>query len=179
MCPVTPIGRILTCFCAFVGAGMMGMLVSILVDRYQRVYNRKMFVPQDEIPSFEFKRFRSVGRDESRTEESCKKTSQRHQISSIISRHLSNIQKQFKYNRHHSSAQAYKARFLISFNGENLDSQTAQGMANAMKEKIAEVLPDTNARIQLLLMEEKNNRLWTTYNSDTVHDPNSVIQNGV
>ena len=179
MYPVTSIGRILTCLCAFVGAGMMGMLVSILVDRYQRVYNRKMYVPQDEIPSCEFRRFRSVPDDDNKTKKSCEKTSQRQQISSIVSHHLSNIQKQFKYERHHSSIQAYKARFLVSFNGENLDSQTAQAMVNIMKEKMTEALPDTNARIQLVLMEEKNNRLWTTYNSETTHDPHSKFENSV
>lgn len=179
MYPVTAVGRILTCLCAFVGAGMMGMMVSILVDRYQRVYNRKMYVPQDQIPSFEFKRFRSVNNYDNQTKEPSEKTSQRQQIYSIVSNHLSNIQKQFKYERHHSSIQAYKARFLVSFNGENLDSQTAQAMVNIMKEKMTEALPDTNARIQLLLMEEKNNRLCTKYNSDTTHDPHSKLENSV
>lgn len=51
MYPVTVVGRILTCISALVGAGMMGMLVSVLVDRYQRVYQRKMYVPEHDLPS--------------------------------------------------------------------------------------------------------------------------------
>ena len=43
MFPITPIGRNLSCLCALFGAVTMGMLVLVLVDRYQRVYNRKKF----------------------------------------------------------------------------------------------------------------------------------------
>ncbi|UJR34289.1 hypothetical protein I4U23_021693 [Adineta vaga] len=46
MYPVTVIGRILACACAFCGVAISGMLVSVLVDRYQRVYNRKQFFPE-------------------------------------------------------------------------------------------------------------------------------------
>ena len=176
MYPVTPIGRVLTCLCAFVGAGMVGMLISILVDRYQRVYNRKIYVPQDEIPSFEFKRFRSVSCDDSNAKESSQKTSQRQVISSILSHHLSSIPRRFQSNQHRLSVQTYTVRFLVSFDGENLDSQTAQTIVTTMKEKMTEALPDTSARIQLQLMEKKNNQLWTRYNSDTVHDPYSNNQ---
>lgn len=182
MYPVTPIGRILTCLCAFVGAGMMGMLISILVDRYQRVYNRKMFVPQDEIPSFEFKRFRSVSRGEIEAKESSHKTSRRQIISTVVSHHLSSIPRRFKSDQQRLSIQAYKVRFLVSFDGENLDNQTAKTIVTTMKEKITEALPDTSARIQLHLMEKKNNQLWTRYNSDTMHDPysnNSTVRQSV
>ena len=47
--PITPIGRILACLCALFGAATMEMLVSVLVDRYQRVYNRKKFFSQQEL----------------------------------------------------------------------------------------------------------------------------------
>lgn len=46
MYPITPIGRILACICAFFGVAVSGMLVSVLVDRYQRVYNRKKYFPE-------------------------------------------------------------------------------------------------------------------------------------
>jgi hypothetical protein len=46
--PITPIGRILSCICALFGAATMGMLISVLVDHYQRVYNRKKIFPQHE-----------------------------------------------------------------------------------------------------------------------------------
>lgn len=49
MYPITAIGRVLACLCALVGAGTIAMLVSVLVDRYQRVYNRKKFYPEQVI----------------------------------------------------------------------------------------------------------------------------------
>ena len=176
MYPVTAVGRVLTCLCAFVGAGMVGMLISILVDRYQRVYNRKMYVPQDEIPTVEFKRFRSLPNDDGDTKESSYKPGQRQIISSILSHHLSSIPRRFQSNQRRLSVQSYKVRFLVSFDGENLDSQTAQAMVTTMREKMAEALPDTSARIRLQLMEKKNHQLWTMYHSDTVHDPCSNNQ---
>lgn len=47
MAPITVIGRIVACLCALSGASTIGVLVSVLVDRYQRVYARKLYV-QDE-----------------------------------------------------------------------------------------------------------------------------------
>jgi hypothetical protein len=48
MYPITPIGRILSCLCALFDAAIMDMLISVLADRYQRVYNRKKFLLQQE-----------------------------------------------------------------------------------------------------------------------------------
>jgi len=47
--PITPIGRIISCFCALFGTATIGMLVSVLVDRYQRVYARKLFIKEEPI----------------------------------------------------------------------------------------------------------------------------------
>ena len=49
MYPETAIGQVLACLCALFGAATIGMLVSVLVDRYQRVYNRKKFYPEQVI----------------------------------------------------------------------------------------------------------------------------------
>jgi hypothetical protein len=45
--PITPTGRVIACLCALFGAATTGMLVSVLVDRYQRVYSRKLFVKEE------------------------------------------------------------------------------------------------------------------------------------
>lgn len=45
--PITPVGRIVACFCALCGAAMIGMLVSVLVDRYQRVFARKLYIKEE------------------------------------------------------------------------------------------------------------------------------------
>jgi hypothetical protein len=44
MYPITPIGRMLSCLCT----ATVGMLISVLADRYQCVYRRKIFFPQEE-----------------------------------------------------------------------------------------------------------------------------------
>ncbi len=41
--PTTPLGRGLACLAAIYGISIVSMLVSVLVDRYQRVYTRKRF----------------------------------------------------------------------------------------------------------------------------------------
>ncbi|CAF4354584.1 unnamed protein product, partial [Rotaria sordida] len=46
MYPITVLGRIFACACAYFGVATGGILISILVDRYQRVYNRKKFFPE-------------------------------------------------------------------------------------------------------------------------------------
>ena len=47
--PTTPAGRVIACLCALSGAGTIAMLVSVLVDRYQRVYTRKLYVKPEQI----------------------------------------------------------------------------------------------------------------------------------
>ncbi|CAF1189243.1 unnamed protein product [Rotaria sordida] len=49
LAPATPGGRIIACFCAISGTGTIAMLTSILVDRYQRVYNRRLYIKPKEI----------------------------------------------------------------------------------------------------------------------------------
>ncbi|CAF4364562.1 unnamed protein product, partial [Adineta steineri] len=46
--PITPIGRVISCLCALFGAATIGMLVSVLVDRYQRVFARRLYVNDDD-----------------------------------------------------------------------------------------------------------------------------------
>ena len=52
--PITPVGRIIACLCGLCGATTIGMLVSILVDRYQRVYARKLYINEDAIDFNDF-----------------------------------------------------------------------------------------------------------------------------
>jgi hypothetical protein len=41
---VTPLGRALASLCAIFGISVVSMLVSVLAERYQRVYTRKLFL---------------------------------------------------------------------------------------------------------------------------------------
>ncbi|CAF1243242.1 unnamed protein product [Rotaria sordida] len=52
--PITPIGRIIAALCGLCGAAIIGMLVSILVDQYQRVFARKLYINEDIIDFHEF-----------------------------------------------------------------------------------------------------------------------------
>ena len=45
--PITPWGRAIACFAAIYGISMVSMLVSVLVGRYQRVFNRKRFLNEE------------------------------------------------------------------------------------------------------------------------------------
>jgi hypothetical protein len=42
--PITPLGRALASLCAIFGISVVSMLVSVLAERYQRVYTRKLFL---------------------------------------------------------------------------------------------------------------------------------------
>ena len=42
--PVTPLGRALASLCAIFGISVVSILVSVLAERYQRVYTRKLFL---------------------------------------------------------------------------------------------------------------------------------------
>jgi hypothetical protein len=172
MYPITVGGRIISCLCAVVGAGMMGMLVSVLVDRYQRVYNRKMYVPDIEISSEEFNQLKH-NQDDTNKNFSIQKTSRRRQLSSVISHRFLSVHKRLKPNqRHESSSQSYKVHFTVSFDGENIDSKEADNIVTTMKEKLTEVIPDSSTGINLKLIEQKNNRLWTTYTSSLPNGSN-------
>ncbi|UJR30486.1 hypothetical protein I4U23_018019 [Adineta vaga] len=52
--PMTPVGRIIACLCALFGAATIGMLVSVLVDRYQRVFVRKLYFQEEQIDFSDF-----------------------------------------------------------------------------------------------------------------------------
>lgn len=47
LAPQTALGRALACLAAVYGISIVSMLVSILVGRYERVYNRKRFFKDD------------------------------------------------------------------------------------------------------------------------------------
>ncbi|CAF3696620.1 unnamed protein product [Rotaria sordida] len=49
MVPITALGRLTAVLCALTGVGTIGMLVSVLVDRYQRVYTRKLYIQPEQI----------------------------------------------------------------------------------------------------------------------------------
>ena len=43
--------RIITCLCALSGTVLIAMLTSVIADRYQRAYNRRMYIKPEKIRS--------------------------------------------------------------------------------------------------------------------------------
>ena len=154
MYPVSTIGRIMTCLGAFVGAGMMAMLVSVLVGRYQRVYNRKMFVPDI--------RNSSLNLNEIRENPSVEKLSRREQLPSFINRSISTIQKNIRSDQRRSSIQKYKVQFAVTFDTGCIESQQADAIVNTMKEKMSEAALNAGTGVDIKIIEQVNDRLWAT-----------------
>ncbi|CAF3829461.1 unnamed protein product [Rotaria sp. Silwood1] len=87
--PITPIGRVIACLCALCGAATIGMLVSILVDRYQRVFARKLYINEDIIDFHEF------SDDENNDLDSRRSSRQFHHLGSMKETEYSNARTNF------------------------------------------------------------------------------------
>lgn len=145
MYPVTVVGRILTCISALVGAGMMGMLVSVLVDRYQRVYQRKMYVPEHDLPSINLS-------------ETKRKTC----LSFMANRFPSIYQRINLEKATASASRDRKIQFIVSFNSEEIDDQETETIITAIQTKVNETIANTSVNVDLKLIYTTNDKLWTT-----------------
>jgi hypothetical protein len=76
--PITAIGRIVACLCALCGAATIGMLVSVLVDRYQRIYARTLFINDEPIHIDDY--------SDDENDDADSKNVNRHSLASINSR---------------------------------------------------------------------------------------------
>ncbi|CAF4457353.1 unnamed protein product, partial [Rotaria sp. Silwood2] len=160
MYPITVTGRIFACTCAYFGVATGGILVSILVDRYQRVYNRKKFYPEQIISA--------VDPNESEHEEK----------QEFINRKLSEV-KHFvsnipiipptpapsisspKTNRQFSkmSTLSSQIQFIISFNDNQTHDQSINQTANELMSELKEVVKNSNEEINFKLIKHKTNSL--------------------
>lgn len=154
MYPVSTVGRIMTCLGAFVGAGMMAMLVSVLVDRYQRVYTRKMFIPDRQESSLNLNQIRHST--------SIEKLSRREQLPSFINRSINSIQKNIRHDQRRSSIQTYKVQFAVTFNTTQIETQQADAIVNTMKEKMSEAASNAGAGVDIKIIEKVNDHQWMT-----------------
>lgn len=128
MYPVSVAGRIIACLCALVGAGMMGMLVSILVEKYQRVHKRKMYVPKLEVQSPELDRLMNLENGQ---------------------RRCPSIWEKFKPNSRRISTQSHRIQFMVSVESEHLGDNDTNSIIATVKEKINEAVINTNPGINL------------------------------
>ncbi|CAF1133932.1 unnamed protein product [Adineta steineri] len=143
--PITVAGRIIACLCALVGAGMMGMLVSVLVDKYQRVHKRKMYIPDKHMTSVELERL--FNQDQSRLNIPSESSSRDKKSSSI--------QRKKNQNSRRSSSKSYNVQFVVSFNDENIDDDDEPDtIVASVKEKISEAIADVGNGISLKVIEK-------------------------
>jgi hypothetical protein len=157
MYPISPVGRILTCLCALSGPATIGMLVSVLVGRYQRVYNRKMYISQSKIPSANFGII-SNENDHRRSVFSLPKSSRIKDISTALFKRVSSFQGRIKHKQHQQSC---KLQFVVSFNGNNHDKSKVDNIVTVMKKKLAETVSNTDIDINLKLIDNESKELWT------------------
>ncbi|CAF1465883.1 unnamed protein product [Adineta ricciae] len=158
MYPVTVAGRILTCMCAFFGVAISGMLVSVLVGRYQRVYNRKMFFPEQILSAI----------DESSTEQDEKQEFINKRLSKVPRKTVfstiippvtprPSVVSSIDYKNYLDSKKlsSYKIQFVISIyesQGKSLDNYSMDLM-----EELKEIVHNRDLNIHLKLINPRAN----------------------
>ena len=162
MYPTTAIGRILTCLCALVGSATMGMLVSVLVDRYQRVYNRKMYVPESSKPPVDIDNIDEMDEDSDSVF-----STQKRRLSAALSQPLSSLQARRKHGTPSVAVQPHTLQFLVSFDDRDQQRTVTNKLVTALKEKLTEALSDAEIEINLKLMDNDNQELWTLSSLDS------------
>lgn len=160
MCPITAAGRVLTCLCALLGSATMGMLVSVLVDRYQRVYNRKMYVTEPELPPVDLDKTSDID-DDSRSIRSSTKIKRRKEFSTAISQRFSSFQEKIKNDRRSSTC----FQFIVSFHDDDKEHIVTDYVVTTMKKKLTEAIETTDIGIDLKLIDDNKKELWAVSTS--------------
>lgn len=168
MYPITAAGRILTCLCALFGSATMGMLVSVFVDRYQRVYNQKMYITEPDIQTVDFDSVSNVDNDEVRSVHSSLKLSRRRNLSAVLNQRLSSIQEKIKNDRRQSS----EFQLIVSFNENNKDHNVTEHMIAMMKKKLMEAISTADMNVNLKLIDNDSQELWKISSSNSRRSSN-------
>ena len=160
--PITPIGRIIACLCSLVGAAMIGMLVSVLVDRYQRVYARKLYKKEEIIDfdnySDEDSDVESVSKGEIHRAEGIEDPDQRARINSAFdSDHSKDLNQtdQHSPNVNHSlSRQNSRVHFIIGY-VNNEDHPTSPDLLETISSIVVEKkCRDENIRLSIVSSDD-------------------------
>lgn len=161
MCPTSALGRVITCLCALSGPATMGMLVSVLVDRYQRVYNRKLYIPEPEVEPVDLENLGNSD-DDTNSVFSVPKSGPKRAFSQTFSHSLASLQTKRKHmtSQLSSSIKPPKFHFLVSFNDHAHDKNAADEVVTAMKNKLTEAISNTNVNMDLKLIDHNNQELW-------------------
>ncbi|CAF0836573.1 unnamed protein product [Adineta ricciae] len=170
MCPITVAGRIIGCLCALCGPATMGMLISVFVDRYQRVYNRKMYIAEPEISSVELDKMTN-GDEDTKSVASSRRAGRRAELSRTISQQFSTFHSKMKPDQH----QSYKFQFVLSFDKKKVekDNDSTDRVITAMKKKLTEAISNTDIDVDLKLVDNDSQELWTISSSQVSSSVNS------
>lgn len=172
MCPTTAAGRIITCLCALCGPATMGMLISVLVDRYQRVYNRKMYIQEDDVSNVDLDIMASSD-DEVKSSTSSRRTLRRQDFSTAISQHLTSFHGKIKHEPHSSN----KLQFVVSMNNKKTekDSSATDCILAVIKKKMAEVVALAEVDVDLKLVDGNSKELWSVSSSSSTNGGVSAL----
>jgi len=141
----------------------VGMLVSVLVGRYQRVYNRKMYISEPEMSEVDFDMISNPD-DEVKSVHSLQKPGLIRNWSGVITRRFSFIQDKIKNDSH----QSYNYQFLVSFNNNNKDPSATDHIVTRMKKKLTEAISTADIDVNLKLIDSDKQELWAISSSDSV-----------
>ncbi|CAF2030182.1 unnamed protein product [Rotaria magnacalcarata] len=160
MYPTTVIGRILACTCAYFGVATSGILVSILVDRYQRVYNRKRFFPDhvisaiDPCESEHDEKQDFINRKLSETKNVL---SNKENLAPASTPSIYLSIKNKKSLRHNRSA--VPVRLIISFTDNEMNEKSMDRIANEIMEELTDEVKNSEYKIKFKLIKRKTDHL--------------------
>ncbi len=164
MYPITVGGRILTCFCALFGSATMGMLTSVLVDRYQRVFNRKMYLSEQEIPLPDCDTKSNHDDNDVKSNGSSSKSERKRRTSPPFTQRISSVQEKIKNDRYQALS---KLQFVVSFK----DDCVADEIVTVIKRKLMEVILTTDIDVNLKLIDDNSQEIWAIPSSNSLERP--------
>jgi hypothetical protein len=147
MYPVTVAGRILACACALFGVAISGMLVSVLVEHYQRVYNRKQFSPEQIITAVDS----SDGEQEEKQDFINKKLSGLKKNSSMVTLPPVMIPSP-KNDRKDSECSTSHVRFIIKITEDQSNDDSKHDTAQELMTELLQTVKNTGEQINLELI---------------------------
>ncbi|CAF1215415.1 unnamed protein product [Rotaria sp. Silwood1] len=178
MYPITVIGRTIACLCALSGAAIIGMLVSVLVDRYQRVFNRKMHSSDQQMLSNEFTDMDNEYEDEEKKiikEISSNRQLIREQL--VEKMPQSNCRKNFDQEKSRKSSVRSKLNFSISVNDNTIDDQLVNQIIRNLNEKFIELQRTINKDIHLQIIDDDEKMLIQSSTCALFGSVSSVTKN--
>ena len=154
MYPVTIAGRILTCACSFSGLATSAMLVSVLVERYQRIYTRKQFLPDQVMTVLNSSDTENDEKQEfiNRKLSGLKKTLSSKSIEPSMTRFRESIAESNDRKLSRLVSSASQVRFIITITDDQTNNKTADDTAHQLMTQLRETIENTGEQINLKLI---------------------------